>query len=288
MAKKHLDEQNGKFTSMPYVTFPSININKTNVANVIRQRLYDNIIPFSYNKPIQRLYSAVVKNKQSKHEMMPDSGNYDVLDELWANYLQIPANKRHYDSALKESKYKPSISKDAFAKYYALPLTNEDKQRLVTYAIRGSNVETNPELGEYKLGLGEDTNGKYVAYYDGWDLNPFRGVTSYGNKLISILGLDKIEDLSFGIGKPLEVYDRFYYDDNGKLITGNNLSKKYGGSLRRSLKSGGSIYIKPSHRGRLTELKARTGKSEAELYNDGNPAHKKMVVFARNARKWKQ
>lgn len=51
--------------------------------------------------------------------------------------------------------------------------------------------------------------------------------------------------------------------------------------------NGGNIHIKPSHRGRLTELKERTGKSEAELYNDGNPAHKKMVVFARNARKWK-
>ena len=34
-------------------------------------------------------------------------------------------------------------------------------------------------------------------------------------------------------------------------------------------------------------MKKRTGKTEAELYNDGNPAHKKMVVFARNARKWK-
>ena len=55
----------------------------------------------------------------------------------------------------------------------------------------------------------------------------------------------------------------------------------------RGFADGGSIHIKPSHRGRLTELKARTGKSEAELYNDGNPAHKKMVVFARNARKWK-
>lgn len=59
------------------------------------------------------------------------------------------------------------------------------------------------------------------------------------------------------------------------------------GNKRRTLSSGGGIYIKPSHRGRLTELKARTGKSEAELYNNGNPAHKKMVVFARNARKWK-
>ena len=55
----------------------------------------------------------------------------------------------------------------------------------------------------------------------------------------------------------------------------------------RGFADGGSIHIKPSHRGRLTELKARTGKSEAELYNDGNPAHRKMVVFARNARKWK-
>lgn len=52
-------------------------------------------------------------------------------------------------------------------------------------------------------------------------------------------------------------------------------------------KKGGGIHIKPSHRGRLTELKKRTGKTEAELYNDGNPAHKKMVVFARNARRWK-
>ena len=52
-------------------------------------------------------------------------------------------------------------------------------------------------------------------------------------------------------------------------------------------RNGGNIHIKPSHRGRLTELKKRTGKTEAELYNDGNPAHKKMVVFARSARKWK-
>ena len=58
-------------------------------------------------------------------------------------------------------------------------------------------------------------------------------------------------------------------------------------SLLNEYAQGGSIHIKPSHRGRLTELKKRTGKSEAELYNDGNPAHKKMVVFARNARKWK-
>lgn len=60
----------------------------------------------------------------------------------------------------------------------------------------------------------------------------------------------------------------------------------YQKALGGNLFADGGIHIKPSHRGRLTELKARTGKTEAELYNDGNPAHKKMVVFARNARKW--
>lgn len=64
---------------------------------------------------------------------------------------------------------------------------------------------------------------------------------------------------------------------------GNTYTQTWEGN---QFKSGGSIHIKPSHKGRLTELKARTGKSESELYNDGNPAHKKMVVFARNARKW--
>ena len=51
--------------------------------------------------------------------------------------------------------------------------------------------------------------------------------------------------------------------------------------------NGGKIHIKPSHRGRLTELKKRTGKTEAELYRTGSPATRKMITFARNARKWK-
>lgn len=58
--------------------------------------------------------------------------------------------------------------------------------------------------------------------------------------------------------------------------------------IKPAYKDGKSpIRIKPANRGKLTVLKKRTGKSESELYNDGNPAHKKMVVFARNARKWK-
>lgn len=49
--------------------------------------------------------------------------------------------------------------------------------------------------------------------------------------------------------------------------------------------NGGSM-IKPSHKGRLTALKKRTGKTEAELYRTGNAHTRAMITFARNARKW--
>lgn len=104
-------------------------------------------------------------------------------------------------------------------------------------------------------------------------------------KAIDILGNAYAK--RYGVPNPFEGY--IIDDENIHFgVPGFKVKKlKLGGSIRRRLAAGGSIYIKPSHRGRLTELKARTGKSESELYNDGNPAHKKMVVFARNARKWK-
>lgn len=82
--------------------------------------------------------------------------------------------------------------------------------------------------------------------------------------------------------KDIQPIPEYFKIDNNNRVLKNTLNSDI------PFKSGGKIYIKPSHRGRLTRLKARTGKSESELYNDGNPAHRKMVVFARNARKWKR
>lgn len=63
--------------------------------------------------------------------------------------------------------------------------------------------------------------------------------------------------------------------------------RKQGGILKRVESGKSGIYIKPENRGKLTRLKKRTGKSEAELWKEGNPAVRKMITFARNARKWK-
>lgn len=54
---------------------------------------------------------------------------------------------------------------------------------------------------------------------------------------------------------------------------------------RHSLKHGG-IYIQPSHRGRFTALKERTGHSTSWFKEHGTPAEKKMAVFADNAKHW--
>lgn len=48
----------------------------------------------------------------------------------------------------------------------------------------------------------------------------------------------------------------------------------------------GGIHIKPSHRGRFTAWKARTGKTTEEALHSSNPAVRKMANFARNAAKW--
>lgn len=76
--------------------------------------------------------------------------------------------------------------------------------------------------------------------------------------------------------------------DNGAIFVPSITFKKFrnGGFLRPSLKNGG-IYIKPSHRGRLTALKERTGHSTTWFKENGTPAQKKMATFALNAAKWK-
>lgn len=93
----------------------------------------------------------------------------------------------------------------------------------------------------------------------------------------------------------MKLVDPITYDNNGHII---KLSKrdnfknpdfryKQGGILKRVESGKSGIHIKPENRGKLTRLKKRTGKSESELWKEGNPAVRKMITFARNSRKWK-
>ena len=64
----------------------------------------------------------------------------------------------------------------------------------------------------------------------------------------------------------------------------NTASNPFAGVANNFFPDGGSIHIK--HPGRLTRLKERTGKTEAELWAEGKPEVRKMITFARNARAW--
>lgn len=179
----------------------------------IRQRLYDNVVPFGYNNPVERIASAVFLNKPSnKQEYV---GNRDILDDLWGTYLGIPKNRRHYNPVLKTSKYKPTNSKGSNQDYVSIPFANDDIDHIIKEALwQGERSQLlNPELGTFTVDTGRDKKGQYVSYYDKWDLNPFRGITNVGNKVTNFIGLNKAGDLSFGIGKPIEIYDRIYLDD---------------------------------------------------------------------------
>lgn len=60
-------------------------------------------------------------------------------------------------------------------------------------------------MGTYTVGHGADENGKYVSYYDEWNINPFKGKSAD----IIVPGISSIEDISI-IGTPIKLYDRRY------------------------------------------------------------------------------
>lgn len=148
------------------------------------------------------------------------------VDGVWAEYLQIPKNKRRSGYQLQKSSYRPTVGDASDVNYYTIPVDADTKARLVregtalqTGKNKNSRVLANYNSGTHTIGKGRDSEGDYVSYYDRFDLNPFSGISSEtslsGNPVIKALGLDssKVGDLSFGIGKPLEFYDRIHLDD---------------------------------------------------------------------------
>lgn len=290
-------------TRDPRKYVPTANeLNISNVTSELRRRFYDHITPAGYAYPIIRTVSAALNpgrvktievNPQTRRGKTIYPGLIPALrDDLFAEYLQIPKEERHkviinaennaYNSGeLEETSIKPTnADSDKYFKFKNL--SNLERDRLVRLGNRlpvGSNRLSGAlrtYLGEHTIGHGHDAKGDYVSYYDKWDLAPFTG---------------NGKDQSFGIGTPVNVYDRIYLDDYF------GMPKEYRGSTYipeltvtankyANGKSSG-IHIKPENRGKFTALKKRTGKSASWFKAHGTPAQKKMATFALNAKKWK-
>lgn len=272
----------------------------------VRYRLYKNIAPYGYDDAANRIKSAL-RNEVPEFEA-GDTGeevyNPD-RDDIWATYLQIPEEKRRnvVDAMVGLSEYAPTITDGKSHKYHNLLLSPYDKQALVDkalsdtedisqdaydgYLINRNHIYPPLEQGELRqsdalyhyfgnhtVSRGFDPNkGDYVSYYDLWDLSPISG---------------NGKDESYGIGKPIEFYDRIYLDDYfGVPYQQSHYLPEVEITAPGEYKRGGRIYIKPSHRGRFTSLLKRTGKPASWFKAHGTPAQRKMATFALNARKWK-
>lgn len=204
-------------------------------SNIVRDRMEANIYDFEYHtkNPIVKMKSVVLDNKKEE-EYLNDEGEIPEYLKTHKDLLSIYLGKPQKYNTASISKYKPSDSKEKDKEYfsvnsdkfknYILKHLNED---FITQGIKSGEInpakDKNEEiipnryiikdigtgLGEFTIDRGKDENGEYISYWDEWDLNPYKGI--YSDRDISNIG-----DLSFGIGKPYNVYDRLYFRENPK------------------------------------------------------------------------
>lgn len=294
-----------------YNTTPQIQKSRQRIINDDFKNLgYNFQLPASYTGDTH--FAVALANIERDTHRYAQKLYYKAMDKI-ARDENIDISDLHNFINLINSESNTNLKKEmpkldkAIAGYYYGRYKNigkeieKSKQKLtdkINKAVKRAYARTytrkinNIDLDEYAKTLGiEPTQGRTIVFGDRYGKNTTRhGKSNPGQHfnfagLIDSQGLDFVREIPWSELKNVRSTNGVHY---GPWTEGYSRKvKRYGGEInRRSLATGGKIYIKPSHRGRLTELKERTGKSEAELYNDGNPAHKKMVVFARNARKW--
>lgn len=173
------------------------NVNK-NKPSELQKRITGNVYNGGFYhdyklSDVEKLLQPVVKKERS----------IGLEEEMLNLYLKIPTQGR----SLGISKYKPTKAKDKGVQYYKVndftSGLDEDVENIEEYASKlNANKKGNAGMGDYTVDSGKDARGKYISYYDIWDINPFGQ------------GKDA-PDLSMGYGKPFEIYDRIYYNDYG-------------------------------------------------------------------------
>lgn len=230
-------------------------------VDFVRRRLYDNLLPFGYDAPVERVLGAVVKNRQEKYSENNgvSEDTKEILDDIWGQYLNIPSNERHpkqysrnrivpsqngnyqldnIDPVLADiEEYLPYYTYRQKAKNTPLvQYTNAHNSLLKTGSI--IQPDNNQVLGTYTLTRKLDPyRGEYIEYKDTWDINPYKKTKNdYGQEEPNFLTkyLQDKEDISMGIGTPVPIKGRIYLEDIYGLPEGSTIPQKeeyYGGIL---------------------------------------------------------
>lgn len=189
----------------------------------LKTRITDNIQPHGYDKgdknPLQRMYSAVVEDESEKYSNkdMQDRGKgRSAAFEERTDLFKMMLGQNQVHNSIKESEYKPTkgdpndtyYSSKATEKFIRDNINNGTLNDILGVGYHSNYGEINV-LGNYTIDQGEDEKGKYISYYDRWDLNPIsngkKGPAYYAEEAAkAVLGL-----------QGPEVYGRVYYNRGG-------------------------------------------------------------------------
>lgn len=157
------------------------------------------------------LPSLLSKDAQRQREL----SSPEATEDAWRLYLGIPQKSGTFDI----SDYAPTKGTGDAPYYFRIKeffprlladwgMPDPDKKpadsvkgivRVVSASPDRKFVAYDDTMANYTLTLGRDARGHYIAYYDKWDLAPSVLEDSQ-------VPIDKL------VGKPLEIYDRLYYD----------------------------------------------------------------------------
>ena len=189
------------------------------IGNAIKERAYKTITPQSYN--ISKAAKEFISGKERNLNGIEPERN-----EEWARYLGVPYNG--------ESNFEPSPYRPQKGKTYDTVLRFKDESKILSDDVLNQMLDRQRKtgknswlvtgngggLGTYTLSLGEDEKGKYISYYDDWDINPFKGISAR----TKIPFVSTIEDIVPG-SNPFTVYGRRYYEET------NSKKHNLGGNL---------------------------------------------------------
>ena len=225
--------------------------------NKIKRTLYNKLNPWGYNEKDSLGYIITSPDQKIKTALNPKTPNRDFLmnrsvimrNPIYAKYLGLKDYYNGYsmvntDDNLEISNYFPTIGNQGNI-YYKSPTESDSffgpfSDAILARAFKtrdntGKNTFVSPDyddvMGHYTTSFGKDKKGKYISYYDIWDLNPFEGTPIENGDIGE----------RYGIGKPVHLYNRKYYTDTDStriMNKYNRLSRlRLGG--RTKLRNGG-------------------------------------------------
>lgn len=190
------------------------------ITKPIRKTIAQKLRPFGYgDNPTGRVANLLFGDAEpgsiASDEEAGYARQYKPKEGIGAkkerqDFLSLMMTGKQEHNSLPVSEYKPTTAKNPNATYYRSYETEND---IIEAIQKEGDMDKNLEelkskygrvLGNFKISKGEDENGKYISYYDVWDLNPYKGKS-------------EILDTATTVGQylagvtPAEAYGRIYY-----------------------------------------------------------------------------